>query len=154
MVYSYTVPEDKWTKLHKCKYIYENFAMAVIKDQLTTIGGWDFQWTITNILLTTSGSSWSEVLPPMPTYRMNPAVANTCTHLVVAGGRKSLRGVSLTEVDVLKVETLQWSSIAHCLPEGMDLPQIQINCDGHFYLASRNRLFSCSVEDLFKSTSA
>ena len=38
-VYSYTVPGNKWTKLPLCKYEY--FAMAVINDALTTIGGRD-----------------------------------------------------------------------------------------------------------------
>ena len=64
-VYSYSVPENKWTKLPQCKYEY--FAMAVINDALTTIGGKDNQWAVTNTLLSLSGSSWEEVLPPMAT---------------------------------------------------------------------------------------
>ena len=64
-VYSYTVPENKWTKLPQCKYGF--FAMAVINDALATIGGVD-KSAATNTLFSLSGSSWEEVLPPMPTH--------------------------------------------------------------------------------------
>ena len=110
-VYSYTVPENKWTKLPQCKY--EQFAMAVINDALTTIEGWDNQGAVTNTLLSLCGSPWEEVLPPMPTKRRHPAAANT-THLVVAGGG-SLLGDGIATVEVLNTETLQWST-ASSLP--------------------------------------
>ena len=147
-VYSYTVPENKWTKLPQCKYKY--FAMAVIYDVLTTIGGGDHQWAVTNTLLSLSGSSWDEVLPPMPTKRMYPAAANTPTHLVVSGGWQSQR---LPLVEVLNTDTLQWS-IADNLPEAAQYPQM-ITCGGHLYLADDNSsVFSCSMEDLLKSTNS
>ena len=148
-VYSYTVPENKWTKLPQCKYA--EFAMAVINNALTTIGGLDHQWAVTNTLLSLSGSSWEEVLPPMPTKRWHPAAANTPTHLVVAGGT-----VSRTQggtVEVLNTETLQWST-ASSLPEAVRLPQMT-TCGGCLYLADRDsNVFSCSVEDLLKSTNS
>ena len=109
-VYSYTVPENKWTKLPQCKYDY--FAMAGINDALTTIGGWDYQGATTNTLLSLSGSSWEEVLPPMPTKRWRPAAANTPTHLVVVGGTLSLTAGDTATVEVLNIETLQWSTAA------------------------------------------
>ena len=142
-VYSYTVPENKWTKLPQCKY--ENFAMAVINDALTTIGG-KRNWAFTNTLLSLSGSSWEEVLPPMATKREIPAAANTPTHLVVAGGRRS---GNMATVEVLNTETLQWST-ASSLPEAVFYPQMT-TCGGHLYL-SGNIIFSCFVEDLLKST--
>ena len=61
-VYSYTVPENKWTKLPQCKY--ELFAMAVIDSALTTIGGRDRHLAATNTLLSLSGSSWELSSPP------------------------------------------------------------------------------------------
>ena len=150
-VYSYTVPETKWTKLPKCKYEY--FAMAVINDALTTIGGRDHQWAVTNTLLSLSGSSWEEVLPPMATKRQHPAAANTPTHLVVAGGRRSQLPGGIATVEVLKTETLQWST-ASSLPGVVCLPQMT-TCGGRLYLAgNRNNVFSCSVEDLLKSTNS
>ena len=147
-VYSYTVPENKWTKLPQCKYGY--FAMAVINDALTTIGGWDHQMPPTNTLLSLSGSLWEEVLPPMPTKQANTAAANTPTHLVVAGG--SLKG-DIATVEVLNTETLQWSA-ASSLPGAVYISQMT-TCGGCLYLADdKSNVFSCSVEDLLKSTNS
>ena len=152
-VYSYTVPENRWTKLPECKY--RHFAMAVINDAVTTIGGGDNQHATTNTLLTLSGSSWEEVLPPMPTKRVHPAAANTPTHLVVvAGGSRSVYGRDpLATVEVLNTETLQWFT-ASSLPQELPSPQMT-TCGGYIYLASSdNEVFSCSVEDLLKSTNS
>ena len=148
-VYSYTVPENEWTKLLRCKYGY--FAMAVINDALTTIGGWDRQGADTNSLLSLSGSSWEEVLPSMPTKRMLPAAANIPTHLVVAGGSQSYGRDPVATVEVLNTETLQWST-ASSLPETVPFPPMT-TCGGSIYLANEdNKVFSCSMEDLLKST--
>ena len=151
-VYSYTVPENKWTKLPQCKCV--DFAMAVINDALTTIGGLDHQKGATNTLHSASGSSWEEVLPPMPTKRELPAAANTPTHLVVAGGSRSIYGRDpLATVEVLNTETLQWST-ASSLPQVLPSPQMT-TCGGCIYLASSdNKVFSCSVEDLIKSANS
>ena len=150
-VYSYTVPENKWTKLPQCKY--ENFAMAVINDALTTIGGRGRQLVVTNSLLSLSGSSWEEVLPPMPTKRAIPAAANTPTHLVVAEGTLSLSRGGIATVEVLNTETLQWST-ASSLPAAVAFPQMT-TCGGCLYLADdKSNVFLCSVEDLLKSTNS
>ena len=149
-VYSYTVPENKWTKLPQCKYDY--FAMTVINDALTTIGGWNRQGRATNTLLSLSGSSWEEVLPPMPTMRVLPAAANTPTHLMVAGGRQSINGDPVATVEVLNTETFQWST-ASSLHKRVPFPELT-TCGGCIYFANKdNKVFSCSVEDL-KSTNS
>ena len=151
-VYSYTVLENKWTKLPRCKI--NNFAMAVVKNALTTIGGWEKcrrLYRCTNTLLSLiCGSSWEDLLPPMPTKRLHPAVVTIPTHLVVAGG-KGTTGENMATVDVLNTETLQWST-ASSLPEIISYPQI-IRCGECIYLASRNNdVFQCSVEYFLKST--
>ena len=148
-VYSYTVPENKWTKLPQCEYRY--FAMAVINDALTTIGGWTDRVKATNTLLSLSGSSWEEVLPPMPTKRIHPAAASTPTHLVVGGGDQST--TELASVEVLNTKTFQWST-ANSLPKAVGYPQMTTR-GGCIYLANRhNEVFLCSVEDLLKSTNS
>ena len=148
-VYSYTGPENKWTRLPQCKYRF--FAMAVINDALTTIGGLDWQYAATDTLLSLRGSSWEEVLPPMRTKRRHPAAASIPTYLVVAGGRRSLLAIGITAtIEVLNIETLQWST-ASSLPEAVSYPQMT-TCGGCFYLADdENGVFACSVEDLLKS---
>ena len=115
-VCSYRVTDNKWTKLQpsKCKY----FSMAVINNQVTTIGGWDIEgWEgkPTNSLLCLQGNGWKEVLPPMPTSRMSVTAATTPTHLVVAGGENKFF-LGQSTVEVLNTETLQWST-ASSLPQ-------------------------------------
>ena len=146
-IYSYS-GQGTWTELPQCKY--EDFAMAIVNDALTTIGGWDFQGMVTNTLLSLSGSKWEEVLPPMPTEKRIPAAATTPTHLVVAGG---LRGDFLETVEVLNTETLQWSTTSS-LPEVVLSPKL-ITCGECLYLADDDsNVFSCSMEDILKSTNS
>ena len=106
-IYTHAVPENKWAKLPQCKY--RRFAMAVINDALTTIGGWNHRLGATNTLLSLSGSSWEEVLPSMLTKRVLPAAANTPTHLVVAGGS------AVATVEILNTKTLQCPQLEACL---------------------------------------
>jgi hypothetical protein len=148
-VCSYTVPGNKWTKLPECKYEY--FALAVVNDALTAVGGEDRQGTATNALLSLPGSSWEEVLPPMPTKRVYPAAATTPTHLVVAGGLASSTWIE--KVEVLHTDTLQWSTTSS-LPDIAVYPQMT-TCGECLYLSDANNyVFSCSVEDLLKSTTS
>ena len=150
-VYSYTVSENKWTKLPQCKY--RNIAITVVNDALTTIGGQDHQRENTNTLLSLSGSSWEEVLPPMPTKRMHSAATNISTHLVVAGGRQLNHECPMATVEILNTETLQWST-ASSLPIATGYPQMA-TCSERIYLArDHNNAYSCSVEDLLKSTNS
>ena len=160
-VYSYTVSVDKWTKLPECKF--RRFGLAVVKGKLTTIGGImggiiggimghiiaGITGYATNSLFSLSGSSWKEVLPPMPTKRCCPAAASTPTHLVVAGGKREYISGDLSTVEVLSQETLQWST-ASSFPVDVPFPQLTL-CGGSFYLLNYNNLYSCSVEDLLKS---
>jgi hypothetical protein len=150
-VYSYTVPGNKWTKLPECKY--ECFALAVVNDALTTVGGMDKRGTATNALLSLSGSSWEEVLLPMPTERLLPAAVTPLAYLVVAGG-ETIQGSGLATVEVLNTKTLQWST-ASSFPETARYPQIA-TCGGCLYLGDTDNsyAFSCSVKDLLKSTTS
>ena len=149
-VYSCTAAENKWTKLQvqPCKYIF--FGLAVVKDQLTTIGGYR-QFVFYNSLFSLLGNEWEEVLPPMPTSRVLPAVVTTPTHLVVAGGQaKVLFSGLLSTVEVLNTETLQWSTASN-LPEAVYINRQLIVCNGYFYISGMHTVFSCSVTDLLKS---
>ena len=137
-MYSYTVAEDKWTKLPPCKF--KQFGLAVVNRKLTSIGGryggWFSDFQPTNILLSFSGSTWDKVLPPMPTERWSPAAATTPTHLVVAGGQKEVTeilGDSLPTVEVLSIDNLQWSTASNLL-KALRLPQMTL-CGGSFYLS-------------------
>ena len=79
--------------------------------------------------------------------RLLPAAANTPTNLVVAGGRLSRMGDEVATVEVLNIETLQWST-ASSLPQVVVYPQMT-TCGGCIYLAnSGNEVSLCPVEDL------
>ena len=145
-VYSYTLSQDKWTELKQCEY--SNFSMAVVNNQLTTIGGWrGYGVTATNTLLSLS-RSWEELLPPMPTARVLSATVTTPTHLIVAGGQIGLNHAS-SVVETLDTNTLQWSSVSS-LPEALQYPSMTL-CNGQLYLSEHSKIFSCSVEELLKS---
>ena len=152
-VYSYTLSKDKWTKLKQVKYT--AFSMAVVNNQLTTIGG-KRDLTATNTLLCLSKSSlkmeWEEFLPPMPTSKTRPAAVTTPTHLIVAGGRTVHDGLSV--VETLDINTFQWSSVGSspiytASPEYRD--PVMTLCNGQLYYFEHSKIFLCSVEELLKS---
>ena len=150
-VYSYTISEDKWSKLKPCSY--EKFSMVIVDQKLTTVGGRDAKWwrlgAATNTLLSLSSSvpaEWKKLLPPMPTKRVRPAAVTTPTHLVVAGGRKHGKPLSTTEV--LNLNTYQWASVSSSPKLGY--PSMTL-CGGHIYLSGDKSLFSCSVKELVES---
>ena len=149
-VYSYTISQDKWTKLEQCGY--EFFSMAVVNNQLTTIGGQrDEGYIITNTLLcfksSSSGTKWEQVLPPMPTARRNTAAVTTPTHLIVAGGSEDYFESPI--VEALNTHTLQWSSVSST-PKGLEYPNMTLS-NGQLYLSEGSTIFSCSVNELLKS---
>ena len=150
-VYSYTLSQDKWTPLKRCEY--KRFSMAVVNNQLTTIGGSQHGGTATNTILCLSRSSsemkWEELLPPMPTAREGSAAVTTPTHLIVAGGGTRLLGGASSVVETLDTNTLQWSSVSSS-PEALRYPNMTL-CNGQIYLSEHSKIFSCSVEELLKS---
>ena len=126
--------------------------MAVVNDKLTTVGGCTDVTLIekTNSLLCyIQEKRWEQLLPPMPTERQRLAAVTTPTHLVVAGGRTGFFGAALSTVDVLDLNTLQWSS-ASSSPKGFQCPHMTL-CGGYLYLSEHDIIFSCSVEELLKS---
>ena len=150
-VYSYTSPKNKWTKLPGCKHKY--FALAVVHHTLTAIGGKNVvNGMETNTLLSYSGRLWKMIFPSMQARRRNPATCSTPTHLVVAGGRQTPR-ISLMTVEILNIDTLQWST-ATSLPGETRYPQMA-RCNDCFYFADdKSNIFFCSVKDLIKSTNS
>ena len=149
-VYSYTLSQDKWTQLKQCEY--RDFSMAVVNNQLTTIGG-HHDYTATNTLRCLSRSflwtKWEELLPPIPTPRIWSAAVTTPTHLIVAGGKTGLGAAALSVVETLDTNTLQWSSVSSS-PKALGIPNMTL-CNGQLYLSEHSKIFSCSVEELLKS---
>ena len=151
-VYSFELP-DKWTEFQQCPHRLSG--LAVINEQLIAIGGIDKSQNTTNTLLRLKKkllrSKWKQLLSPMPTAKIYPAAVTTPTHLVVVGGKTSYYGDPISTVEVMNVETLQWST-ASDLPQVIDCPKMTL-CDEHLYLSDNNdTLFYCSMEGLLQSS--
>ena len=149
-VFAFSVSEDKWTKLEPSRY--NDFCMAVVRDKLTTIGGYDVSTTISsNLVCWSESTKWEKLLPPMLTKRARAAAVTTPNHLVVAGGRSHMviGQDMLCEVEILNLDSLHWSS-ASSSPQAFQFPHMTL-CGEHLYLSEHNTIFACSVEELFKS---
>lgn len=124
--------------------------MAVIENQLTTIGGISRDQTRTNRLYSLVGRSnkeWEELYPPIPTHRVCSAALNTPTHLIVAGGRDR---AELCTIEVMSRENYQWSQAAN-LPEPMGSLQMVL-CLGQLYICMQQVFYSYSLEKLLQSS--
>ena len=88
-VYSYQIigEEEQWSQLPDNDN--SNFGLTVIDGLVTSVGGNKNGYTNTLLSLTCTGEGerkkWSEIYPPMPTPRLNPACITTEQVLVVAG---------------------------------------------------------------------
>ena len=116
----YDFETEKWKTLQKG--VYWSSGLAVIKGQLSTVGGCDWDpsllytvfkrkdFKVTKKLLTLQSHKWVEVYPPLPTERADIAALTIEQYLIVVGGRnKDWRGMN--RVDMLNIETLSWSEV-------------------------------------------
>ena len=98
------------------RYQYRRFAMAVLQDQLTLVGGFElFTGKRTNQLAVWDAQRWTHPYPPMPTPRSQSAVATYMKWLVVAGGAD--HEISITTVEIMNATDKQWFT-ATPLPMG------------------------------------
>ena len=98
------------------RYQYQQFAMAVLQDQLTLVGGWDQPTDKdTNQIAVWDTQRWTYPYPPMPTPRSRSAVATYMKWLVVAGG--NVHEASVTTVEIMDTTNKQWFTAAP-LPVG------------------------------------
>ena len=147
-VYLYTIAEDKWAELEQCEN--KSFSMAVINDRLTAIGGECDQMATNALLCLSADKKWERFLPSMQANRIWSAAVTTPTHLIVAGGMTEPLGGELSSVEILDLNTLQWFS-ASSSPEAFSDPNM-VFCDGRLYLSEHNKVYSCSIEELLKSS--
>ena len=148
-----------WTVLPECPN--EFFSIAVVNGQLTAIGGEQLD-KATNTLLSLPQDrpgifqqKWIQQHPPMTYCRNDPAVATTNTSLIVAGGWTSF-GQYSTEVEVMDLQTLQWTSVAS-LPCSFSEATATI-CGDRLYIGggysieeATKSVLMCEMNDLFQS---
>ena len=118
-VFAYSSTNNKWYELPECPN--HGFNLAMVNSLLTAIGGKTPNYELTNSLLSLSGDKWTKQFPPMPTKRWLTAVLCSGRSLVVAGGVGE-GNKNLSTVEVMKTETLQWST-ASSLPHPLSKHQ-------------------------------
>lgn len=123
--------------------------LVIINNLLTSIGG-SYGGDVTNKLLSlsTTKTMWFEKFPPMPTNRSDAAALCTGAALIVAGGDGGMYG-ELTTVEVMDVETQQWST-ASCLPIPMHCAPM-ILCGQRIFILSKKMMYTCSLNSLSQS---
>ena len=153
-VYSYQniLGKEQWSQLPDNPNRW--FGLAVIDGLLTSVGGYGPGPTNTLLSLTGEGErkQWSQIFPPMPTPRENPACVTTEQALVVAGGYGA--GGYLDTVEVMNTDTKVWTKVAS-LPEKRSLLTATVLGE-RLYLAGgvtdryqqSKSVFTCSLPDL------
>ena len=132
--------------------------LAVVNDQMTTIGGCKeafTSYTSTNKLL--SLSEYKEIFPPMPTERVGTTVVASKEHLIVAGGACRVSGADT--VEVMDTKTLVWSTVAS-LPHPYGYASGTISGDQLYILGGMDdkgrtkSVLTCSLTELLQSSSS
>ena len=98
---------------------------------------------------------WTEKFPPMPTKRRFVTAVCTGTALIVAGG-EGVNYEVLTTVEVLNIESRQWSTTAN-LPESSNCYSATV-CGDQLYMLGgvhclllTNSMYTCSVSALLQT---
>ena len=144
-VYAYTVSTSTWSQLpdsptHSCPSV-------VIHNLFTLIGGkhGDSNGAFTNKLYSLtgvgSGRTWTEKFPPMPSKRAETTALCTGTALIVVGR---------STVEVMNIETFQWSTAANLPWEPPNCAPAAV-CGDHVYILSPGAMCSCSVSTVIQS---
>ena len=159
-VYAYDSVRDSWSRLPDCPTV--GCSLVVIGDgNLTSVGGHDQGYSSKLFSFLGDGrkhvtKKWSEIFPPMPTKRYGTTALCTPDQitLIVSGGWGE--GGALATVEVMDIETQQWSSAAR-------LPMATLGCSGticdnHIYQhggeigkGHTKHLYLCRLDDLLKS---
>ena len=149
-VYAYHVDEDKWSRLTDCTH--EDFGFAVINHLLTAVGG-ENNSVPTNTLTSLREDKWVELLPPMSTNRVLPAVVTTDdnNYVIVAGGEPKYFSRSWhSSVEVLNCSSLQWMSVCD-MPKPLGWIAATI-CNGSIYCTDcGTAVYTCTVDSLLSS---
>ena len=143
--------EKCWLQLLDVPYKCSGF---VILDGLpTTIGG---GVGINKLMSLTVEGKWIEKFPPMPTERYFVSAVCNGTVLIVAGGKGKNLNV-LTTVEVLNIESRQWSTAVD-LPEPLQRHSVTV-CGDQLYMLggyydlpfTTKSVYTCSMSALLQT---
>ena len=147
-IMKYNLDTDNWSCLPR--YEYRRFAMTIINNHLTLVGGRDdVGMKATNQLAVYEPSSqeWTYPYPPMPTPCFCPAVVMYDIWLLVAGGNAVY---ILVTVELFNTSTNQWMS-ASPLPRPIKDMTSTILGD-YWHITDDNHVFRVSLPDIVSQT--
>ena len=153
-VYSYQYIQEQWPQIPDNPNM--AFGLAVIDGLLTSVGGYNRDYTNTLLTLTGEGmrKQWSEIFPSMPTRRETSACITIEQSLVVAGGFRDSSYLDI--VEVMNINTKQWTTVSP-LPQKQSALSATV-CGDTLYLAGgwnnssiSKSVFTCSLTDLLTS---
>ena len=160
-IHAYNTTTSNWSLTPQCP-VYGGFALAVINETLTTVGGYGEDAKDTNKLFSLTGVEgdgekfWSEEFPPMPTKRYDVSALCIGTALIVVGGTKSDNVIPKT-VEFLNTSTRQWKTAAE-LPQPLSTSSMTVCGDRIYLLGGCCRdinptpsVYSCSLTALLLS---
>ena len=161
-IHSYCTTTGQWARYQpKCPHLF--FGMTVALGLITTVGGQQGK-TATPTLLSLldregEGVDWCELFPPMPTPRLTPTVTTlapgTTEERVLVIGGVAASGDPLPTVEILHIQSRQWSSAA-----SLPYPADMLSCSmagTQLYLmgGSKNKhVYTSSVQSLLQSTAS
>ena len=160
-LHAYHTTTSNWSLIPDCP-VHRGFALAVLNETLTTVGGFGKDDKDTNKLFSLTGvgedgeKRWSEDFPPMPTKRYQVNAQCIGTALIVVGGRKG-DNVDLKTVEILNIPSQQWYT-ATDLPQPLSDSSMAV-CGDHIYLLGGSgkdgewtqSVYTCSLTTLLIS---
>ena len=150
-VYAYTITTSSWSQLPSSPTY--NCPSVIINNLLTLVGGVKslkvHKSDITNQLFSLTGKGnerrWTEEFPRIPTKRLGSIALCIGTALIVAGGKDKSMSM-LQTVEVLDIETLQWSTTTD-LPQPLSHAPVAV-CGDRVYFVGESTMYACSVSSL------
>lgn len=106
-IFVYNVTDNFWSPLPPCPVTF--FGLALIYDQIATVGGRTTNRGITNLVYAYDDDSkpeWKPLVPPMPTARHSLTVVSHSSNVFACGGRDA-EGISKA-VEVFIASDGQW----------------------------------------------
>ena len=142
-IHVYDTALGAWHKLPSCPVT--NFGLEVVGQNITTIGG---RLVTESALCTTQlfslsaaargeRGAWLARLPSMKLARAQPATTSNSRLVIVAGGEVGDHKTFIADIEVLVLETEQWSTVASS-PLGNYSWLTAVLCEDQLYLLEGN----------------
>ena len=143
-MYSFKVLHHLWTKHSDSPE--ERASLAVVNTRVVVVGGKN-----SNKLYSLVDEKWSQKLPSMYTKRYDAVTASSSSHLIVIGGF-SKSNAYLKTVEILDIDTLEWSVVAHVPDPCVGLSSASI-CAQKIYIFSNlnSKVYMSKLDALVNS---